>query len=157
MADLEQLGLGHFLTGNEFHSISLKQVMDAEDSGLANYQSLVALLRQFIGSKDLGGDPSTGTVGPLSIKVIDYPTFPIIETLGLIPEQCDDTSAYPIYTLKPLDPFWVSGAMVGDAGLKMCSRVGTVWRRHPAFDASIAMLKRAKVVKPEYRRRQRKK
>ncbi len=156
-ADLEQLGLGQFLTGNEFHSISLKQVMDAEDCALANYQSLVALLRQFTGNNDRGGDPPTGALGPLSIKVIDYPTFPIVETLGLRPEKCDDTGAYPVYTLKPIDSFWVSGAMVGDAGLEMCSRVGTAWRRHQAFDASIAKLKRAKVVKPGSRKRQKKK
>ena len=48
---LKQLGLGHFLTGNLFHSISLKQIMDAKDCGLADYQSLVALLRQFTGNK----------------------------------------------------------------------------------------------------------
>ena len=38
---LDQLGLSHFLTGNQFHSIALKQVMDAKDCALANYQSLV--------------------------------------------------------------------------------------------------------------------
>ena len=49
---LKELGLGHFLTGNEFHSISLKQVMDAKDCRLADYQALVALRRQFTGIKD---------------------------------------------------------------------------------------------------------
>src|SRR5208337_5229707 len=73
---LEKLGLGHFLTGNEFHSISLKQVMDAKDCTLADYQSLVALLRQFTGIKDPAGNPTTGMLGPLSISVFDYPTFP---------------------------------------------------------------------------------
>jgi hypothetical protein len=155
-AYLEQLGLGHFLTGNEFHSISLKQVMDAKDCKLANYQSIVALLRQFTGSKDRRDSPSAGTLGPLSINVIDYPTFPIVGTLGLIPDKVNETGAYPVYTLKPIDPFWVSGTMVGDAGLEMCSRVGTAWRRHPTFDASIVRLKRAKVAKQGPRKRARK-
>lgn len=136
---LKQLGLSHFLTGNEFHSISLKQVMDAKNCALANYQSLVALLRQFTGNKDSAGNPATGPLAPLSIRVFEYPTFPIVGTLGLVPEQCDSTGAYPIYTLNPIDPFWVSGAMIGDTGLEMCSRVGTVWRRNATFDATVAM------------------
>jgi len=134
---LKELGLGHFLTGNDFHSISLKQVMDAKDCTLADYQALVGLLRRFTGIKDLAGNPATGTLPPLSLKIFDYPTFPIVETLGLIPETCDDTGPYPIFTLKPIDPFWVSGVMVGDTGLEMCSRVGTRWRRNPAFDTSV--------------------
>jgi len=139
---LKELGLEHFLTGNEFHSISLKQVMDAKDCALANYQALVALLRQFTGLKDPAGSPATGTLPPLAIRVFDYPTFPIVETLGLIPEHCDSTGPYPIYTLKPVDPVWVSGAMVGDTGLEMCSRVGNRWQRVEAFDSSIARIRK---------------
>jgi hypothetical protein len=145
---LKQLGLGHFLTGNEFHSISLKQVMDARDCRLANYQALVALLRQFTGRKDPAGNPATGLLAPLSIRVFDYPTFPIVGTLGLVPEQCDNSGPYPMYTLNSIDPFWVSGAMVGDTGLEMCSRVGTAWRRNATFDATIAKLNRPTVNKP---------
>lgn len=140
---LKQLGLGHFLTGNEFHSISLKQVMDAKDCTLANYQSLVALLRQFTAIKDSAGSPATGMLAPLSIRVFDYPSFPIVGTLGLIPDKRDDTGSYPIYTLKPIDPFWVSGVMVGDTGHEMCSRVGTHWRRNPTFDTSISSMRNA--------------
>jgi hypothetical protein len=140
---LNELGLGHFLTGNEFHSISLKQVMDAQDCKLANYQALVALLRQFKGFKDTAGNPATGTLAPLSIKVFDYPTFPIVRTLGLIPEKCDNKGPYPIFTLKPIDPFWVSGMMVGDTGLEMCSRTGTLWRRNPTFDTSTSDIRKA--------------
>ena len=138
---LKQLGLEHFLTGRDFHSISLKQVMDAKDSALANYQGLVALLRQFTG-QDPAGSPATGTLPPLAIKVFDYPTFPIVETLGLIPEHCDSSGPYPIYSLKPIDPFWISGAMVGDTGLEMCSRVGIHWQRVPAFDSSMARIRK---------------
>ncbi len=150
---LEKLGLGHFLTGNEFHSISLKQVMDAKDCTLADYQSLVALLRQFTGIKDPAGNLTTGMLRPLLIRVFDYPTFPIVGTLGLIPEKCDSTGPYPVYTLKPIDPFWISGVMIGDAGLEMCSRVGTAWRRDPTFDTTIAKVNRAMGRKPAPRRR----
>lgn len=134
---LKELGLGHFLTGNEFHSISLKQVMDAKDCRLADYQALVALRRQFTGIKDHDDHPATGAMAPLSVRVFDYPTFPIVGTLGLIPESCDNTGPYPISTLKPIDPFWVSGKMVGDAGLEMCSRVGAEWHRNQGFDAVV--------------------
>jgi hypothetical protein len=135
---LKQLGLDHFLTGDWFHSISLKQVMDAKDCTLANYQALISLLRQFTGVRDPAGGPATAPLAPLSIRVFDYPTFPIVGTLGLIPEQCDNTGPYPIYTLNPIDPFWVSGVMDGDTGVEMCSRVGIDWRRNPTFDATLA-------------------
>ncbi|MGA7871560.1 MAG: hypothetical protein WCA22_11745 [Candidatus Binatus sp.] len=129
---LDQLGLSHFLTGNQFHSIALKQVMDAKDCALANYQALVGLRRQFKGIKDQG-NPATGMLPLILINVFEYPTFPIVGTLGLISEKCDRTGPYPIDTLKPIDPFWVSGAMDGDAGIEMCWRVGTDWQRNPSF------------------------
>ena len=154
---LEQLGLSHFLTGNAFHSISLKQVMDAKDCTLANYQALVALLRQFTGRKDPAGNPATGPLGPLSINVFDYPTFPIVRTLGLVPERCDSSGPYPVYTLNPIDSFWVSGVMTGDTGLEMCSRVGTAWRRNTLFDATIAKGNRPTVNKATPRTQQKKK
>ena len=133
---LRELGLNHFFSGDRYHSVSLKQIMDAEDPALANYQALVGLGRQFTGTK--GKAPSTGMLGPLSINVHSYPTFPMVETLGLITEKHDKTGPYPTHTLKPIDPFWVSGAMEGDAGLEMCWRVGTAWRRNSAFDATIS-------------------
>ena len=134
---LKELGLSHFLTGNEFHSISLKQVMDAKDCTLANYQSLVSLRRRFTGINDNEDDPATAALPPLSVRVFDYPTFPIVGTLGLISESCDNTGPNPIFTLKPIDPFWVSGKMVCDAGIEMCSRAGTDWHRNQTFDAAI--------------------
>jgi hypothetical protein len=155
---LKELGLGHFLTGNEFHTISLKQVMDAKDCTLANYQALVALLRQFTGIKDSTGNPATGALEPLSIKIFDYPTFPIVGTLGLVPEKCDNKGPYPIFTLKPIDPFLVSGVMVGDTGLEMCSRVGTHWRRNPTFDTSISHIRKVaarKQIVPKRKKRNR--
>ena len=147
---LKELGLSHFLTGNEFHSISLKQVMDAKDCRLANYQSLVALRRQFTGIKD-DDNPVTAALLPLSIRVFDYPTFPIVGTLGLIPESADNTGPHPTFTLKPIDPFWVSGKMVGDAGIEMCSRVGTDWRRNQIFDAAVVKANAATKSKPASR------
>ena len=152
---LKELGLGHFVTGNKFHSISLKQVMDAKDCTLADYQALVALVRRFTGTKD---SAATGTLPPLTIKIFDYPTFPIVETLGLIPEKCDDTGPYPIFALKPIDPFWVSGVMFGDTGLEMCSRVGTHWRRNPTFDTSISQIRKVsarKQIAPKRKKRNR--
>ena len=147
---LRELGLSHFLTGNEFHSISLKQVMDAKDCRLADYQALVALRRQFTGIKD-DDNPVTGALTPLSIRVFDYPTFPIVGTLGLIPESSDNTGPYLTFTLKPIDPFWVSGKMVGDAGIEMCSRVGTDWHRNQIFDAAVVKGNGATKSKPDAR------
>ena len=153
---LKELGLSHFLTGNEFHSISLKQVMDAKDCRLANYQSLVALRRQFTGIKD-DDNPVTGALPPLSIRVFDYPTFPIVGTLGLIPESSDTRGPCPTFTLKPINPFLVSGKMVGGAGIEMCSRVGTDWRRNQIFDAAVVRGNGATKNKPAARQSKKRK
>jgi hypothetical protein len=124
--------------------------MDAKDCRLANYQSLVALRRQFSGIKD-DDNPVTAALPPLSIRVFDYPTFPIVGTLGLISDSADSTGPYPTFTLKPIDPFWVSGKMVGDAGIEMCSRVGTDWRRNQLFDAAVVKANAATKNKPASR------
>jgi hypothetical protein len=154
---LRQLGLAHFLTGDKFHSISLKQVMDAEDCALANYQALVALVRQFTGKQDSAGKPTAAALAPLSVKIFEYPTFPIVGTLGLIPDICDKTGPYPIYTLRPIDSFLISGEMFGNTGLEMCVRVGTDWRRNATFDAAIAKIKSPKANKPNPQMRRKRK
>ena len=140
---LEQLGLSHLWTGDLFHSIALKQIRDAKDADRSDYQALIGLGRQFVGGKDRRDKPATGTLSPLWIKVFEYPTFPIVEMLGLISEKCDKTEAYPVHTLKPIDPFWISGAMDGDSGHEMCWRLGTEWQRNPAFDETISNNQRA--------------
>jgi hypothetical protein len=129
---LRQLGMQHFWTGDRYHRIALKQVMDAEDPALASYQALIGLGRQFTGKKS--GNPTTAPLAPLLIDVRDYPTFPIASTLGLLSEKCDRTGPVPKYTLRPINPFWVSGVMDGDAGLEMCWRVGPDWQKNPMFN-----------------------
>ena len=131
--------------------------MDAEDCALANYQALVALVRQFTGKQDSAGKPKAAALAPLSIKVFEYPTFPIVGTLGLIPDICDKTGPYPIYTLRPIDSFLISGEMFGNTGLEMCVRVGTDWRRNATFDAAIAKIKSPKANKPNPQMRRKRK
>jgi hypothetical protein len=137
---LSQIGLDHFWSGAGFHSITLKQVMDAEDPELADYQALVGVGRRFLGL--MGQKPSAGTLAPISIRVHDYPTFPVVESLGLIADERDLTGPYPISTLTAVDPFWIFGAMDGDAGNAMCSRVGTGWERNSAFDRTMIEARR---------------
>jgi hypothetical protein len=135
-AYLKQLGLEHFWNGTTFHSIALKQIMNAQDPEFTNYQALVGLGRSFSGIE--GRKPAVGTLAPLSINVHDYSTFPIVEMLGLLADKRDTSGLYPISTLTPIDPFWISGAMEGDAGHEMCWRVGTVWERNPVFDETVS-------------------
>lgn len=128
---LHQLGLNHFWNGRRFHTIALKQIVDAEDPRWADYQALIGIDRKFTGTA--GRKPTTGALDPVSIKLYDYPTLPLIAKMGLIWEERDTTGPCPAYTLKPIDPFWISGAMRSDAGCEMCQRVGLVWRRNPEF------------------------
>lgn len=126
-AYLAHLGLSHFWNGNRFDSISLKQILDAKDPVYADYQAIVGLNRRFVIAKR---DPiAWGALPPLSVKVIDYPTLPIVETLGLVAQKSSKRGQYPVYELRAIDPFWISGAMKSEPGREMCWRVETKWRR----------------------------
>ena len=95
---LRELGLNHFFSGDRYHSVSLKQIMDAEDPAFAN-PGARRTGTSIPGTK--GKAPSTGMLGPFPINVHSYPTFPMVETLGLITEKHDKTGPYPTHTLKP--------------------------------------------------------
>jgi hypothetical protein len=125
---LFQIGLKHLWSGDRFHSINLKQIVDAEDPVYADYQALVALESRFRKRR-----LEHGPITPVSIEVFDYPTLPIVDTLGLRWDKREGSGLHPIYTLKPINPFWISGAMSSDAGREMCWRVGTSWQPNDAF------------------------
>lgn len=125
---LFQLGLSHLWKGDRFQSIDLKQIVDAADPVYVDYQALIT-----IESKFQKRSTRNGAIAPVSVKVFDYPTFPIVGTLGLTWDNCDKSGPHPVYTLRPTDPFWISGAMNSDAGREMCWRVGTDWQKNPDF------------------------
>lgn len=125
---LFQLGLNHLWNGARFQSIDLKQIVDAADPVYADYQALIA-----IESKFQKRSLRNGALAPVSVRVFDYPTFPIVGTLGLKWDSCDKRGPHPAYTLTPTDPFWISGVMNSDSGREMCWRVGTDWQRNHDF------------------------
>src|SRR5215469_6636466 len=124
---LAQLGLNHFWNGDRFDSIALKQIVDAKDPAYADYQAIVGLSRRFKLAKRISS--ASGALSPVSVKVFEYPSFPLVETLGLVAAKPVQHDEYKVYTLKPVDPFWVSGAMKSDPGRELCWRVERDWRR----------------------------
>jgi hypothetical protein len=124
---LAQLGLGHIWNGGRFDSIALKQIADAEDLMYADYQAIIGLTRRFkLTKRDASGSDA---LPPLSIKIHEYPTFPFAETLGLVAPRPRQNGQSKVYTLKPIDPFLVSGAMKSEPGRELCWRVERKWRR----------------------------
>jgi hypothetical protein len=130
---LKGLGLGHFYAGNHFHSIAIKQVMDAQDPQRTNYQALVARRRKFTIAKARG--PATGILDPVTVELREYPTLPIVETLGLVGRLARKHKTHSIFSIKPTIPFWISGSMASDAGVEMCRRVDSNWVRNRRFVA----------------------
>lgn len=124
---LTQLGLNHFWKGDRFDAIDLKQIVDAEDPMYANYQAIIGLTRRFkLAKRDAS---ASDALPPLSIRIYEYPTFPFAETLGLVAPRPRQNGQKKIYSLKPIDPFWVSGAMKSEPGRELCWRVERKWRR----------------------------
>lgn len=124
---LAQLGLNHFWTGDRFDSIALKQIVDAEDPEHADYQAIVGLTRRFRLRKE--DSSASGALLPLSIRIFEYRSLPLAETLGLVAAKPRRRDQCKVYTLKPIDPFWVSGAMKSEPGRELCWRVEQKWRR----------------------------
>jgi hypothetical protein len=143
MNHLDQLGLKHLWTGEIFHSIALKQVRDARDGERADYQALIGMERRFKRVRGSQEEPAMGPLPPVEIRAYEYSGLSIVQMLGLKSERRDDSGPYPVYTLKSVNPFWLSGSMHGDAGHEMCWRVGRGgWRRNPDFEAAAANRKR---------------
>ncbi len=114
-------------TGNLYgNTINLKQFRSSTPRA-ACYQSLTnskMVFRRYLKGGLLGafdqllGDPTAGT----SIFVHRYPTYPIIESLGLEVEDEVQVGAASVAELKPLFPFWISVDMRYELGQRLCWR-----------------------------------
>lgn len=113
-----------------FNTVNLKQFRDTESPEEACYQALVnsrmRLLRFNCGGmlsdfEILTGDPSGG----FRIRLHRYPSYPIIETLGLEVEEEDEGERVPVATLRPRWPYWCNVDLRYDAGERIAWRTRT--------------------------------
>jgi hypothetical protein len=109
-------------------NITLKQFRAVEDPNDACYQALVTSRMGFdrlnktgfLGDLNmLRGDPSGG----FTVRMHRYPSWPIIESLGLdVAGEYDSGEGVPVALLKPALPFWTDVDLHYDKGRVICSR-----------------------------------
>jgi hypothetical protein len=112
-------GLALELLGSKrpLNIITLKQFRDATQLNRACYQSLVQFeqhLEKVYDLRELDAD--------LQVRVHDFSSKRIVETLGLIPASTDYEGANVVYTLQPVRPFWMKVAMSSTLGVSLFSR-----------------------------------
>ncbi|MBK8249811.1 MAG: hypothetical protein IPK85_20830 [Gemmatimonadetes bacterium] len=107
---------------------TLKQFRDVADPTKACYQSLVRVRRTMSEIHDV-----REIERPLTVRITDYPTLPIVEMLGLVSHQVEGAGGLT-YALQPQRPFWVTGTVdeaLGDR-VRYCAGTGG-WDVDPAL------------------------
>lgn len=85
-----------------FNVLTLKEFRDCEDPQLACYQSLVNLrygLKDVLDLREIEE--------PLHVRIREYPSQPIVETLGLVPRSQDYEDGTVVYNIEAFRPFWM--------------------------------------------------
>ena len=122
--------MGLQLLGNRvpFSMFTMKQFRDNADPDDACYQSIVRIQRTLIEVLDLREIEE-----PLVIRMHDFPTQPLVQTLGLIGKPIRDDGVGVSYALQPIRPFWLRVAKEEDLGQPLLYRAGTSqWTRPEA-------------------------
>ena len=121
--------LGARLPGLIRNSINLKQFRDSKDPKQYCYQALTngrVSTAAFNAGGFLGEDLLLvgDTSGGFSIKLHEWPSLPIIETLGLHVAHRWRGEGADVALLKPVMPFWYNVNMVYERGINLA------WRTH---------------------------
>jgi hypothetical protein len=119
--------MGLQMLGNRvpFSVFTMKQFRDNANPDEACYQSIVRIQRTLIEVLDLREIEE-----PLVIRMHDFPTQPLVETLGLIGKPIRDDGIGVSYALQPIRPFWLRVAKEEELGQPLLYRAGTsTWTR----------------------------
>ena len=121
----------HFLNPTEdqlsYSLITYKQFRDASEPRYACYQGLInseMTLHQFNQGGLLGdnaiafGDMSGG----YEVRIHDYPSQPIVRSLGIIPSREENIEGHVVQTFKPLLPFWMDVDLGYGRGEVICAQ-----------------------------------
>lgn len=113
--------------GLTFNTINLKQFRDAERPELAAYQAITAAPMQWRHIQRAGllgedlilrGDPSGGFM----VNLYQYPTAPILQSLGLEFTDVRTIGARTVHTLRPVLPMWVEADLQYNLGQTLAWR-----------------------------------
>ncbi len=120
--------VGH---GLPINFLTLKQFREAGEPAAACYQSLILHRWQVEHVRDL-----REIEGPLYACIHEYPTQPIVKTLGLVAKRVCLDGAAQAYYLEPVRPFWVRVSMKQPLGLTLRRRAGSeAWEKDPDTEA----------------------
>ncbi|MFO0630211.1 MAG: acetoacetate decarboxylase family protein [Polyangiales bacterium] len=109
-------------------TLTLKQFRDGENPDLACFQALVALRRELKRVHD-----AREIEAKLTVRIHDYPTQPIVQTLGLVPKHVSYEGGARVYCLEPVRPFWLRTSLRDHLGETVQYRAGSeVWQPNPA-------------------------
>jgi hypothetical protein len=99
---------------------TMKQFRDNADPDNACYQSIVRAHNKFVEVLDMREIEQ-----PLVVRIHDYPTQQLVNTLGLIGKAITGDGLGISYGLKPIRPFWMRVTMIECLGEPMLFRAST--------------------------------
>ena len=98
---------------------TIKQFRDVQDPEKACYQSLVRVSRSFKEITDISEIEDT-----LVVRIHDYPTLDIVNTLGIRAERIPGKGPGIVYNAQAIRPFFITGVIDEPLSERLMSRVG---------------------------------
>jgi hypothetical protein len=111
-------------SGLPIHRLALKQFPDCRYPERACYQAIVSRTLRIGGVKDCAYDPLD-----LTVRIYRYPSYPLADMLALKIDETLGGKDAVIDVVKPIQPFWVNGALHADQAQTVCWRAGaSAWQ-----------------------------
>ncbi|MDI1444177.1 hypothetical protein [Polyangium sp. 6x1] len=121
------LALGPLALKGSLDILTLKQFRDAQDPIAACYQSVVLIERVLEHVFEVDEIERR-----LEVRLHEYPSQPIVKTLGLHWKAVDVSGPAEVYVIEPVRPFWARVAMRQHLGQNLAMRAGsTRWIIQP--------------------------
>jgi hypothetical protein len=114
------LALEILANGCPYNVLTMKQFRDVYQPDSACYQSLSLVPRTITHIFDLVESET-----PIYVRIHEYPTFPIVEALGLRATLAEDQDGGIVYNVKPLRPFLMRKAWRQGLSERLFSRAGS--------------------------------
>jgi len=106
------------------NTLTLKQFRDGSNPEDACFQALVLQRREFKRIHDV-----REMEGKLTVRIHDYPTQPIVATLGLVAKHVSYEGGARVYCLEPVRPFWMRVSLRDHLGETVRYRAGSdLWQ-----------------------------
>ncbi len=120
------LSLELLAKGRPINIFTMKQFRDVFEPERACYQSIVRIPRTIHHVHDMRAFKE-----PLSVRVQEYPSQPIVSLLGLEATLTGEQGGGQDYIMFPVRPFWVRLAWREDLGQQMWYRTDEEWKTRP--------------------------